>query len=112
MLGEGGGALTLWFGCHRPPDHGAAACWPGITHFEIFAAHSADGGRHWALSSEHSPPSPDFSASRSRDAFDGRFVSTPCVVTAPASAGRPARRLMYYSARDCGQLSGTNRYGV
>ena len=97
----------MWFGCHRPPANGGAGVWPGAVHFDIFHAISSDG-RRWAVDEGLQPA---FPATRDRNLFDGRFVSTPCVVAVPLSVDdtdlrvrSELRRLLFYSARDCGQL--------
>ena len=90
----------MWFGCHRPAEQDAAI-WRNASHFEIFSAVS-DNGHQWRVVGDGQP---SFTASRDRNLFDGRFVSTPCVVTAPPTHPQgPQRRLMFYSARDCGQI--------
>ena len=57
--------------------------------FEITFGRSLDG-LHWSLSSEKSvfPAVPD------RNAFDGRYTSTPQVLSLPG------KYVLYYSARD------------
>ena len=57
--------------------------------FEIFMATSPDG-ETWCPDHER----PAFCASNDRDRFDGRYVSTPCVLP------EEDRWLLYYSARD------------
>jgi hypothetical protein len=75
---------TLWYGCHV--DGGL---------FEIYSSTSQDGAQ-WT----HHHDSPSFAATRNADDFDGRYTSTPCVLV------EDDRYLMYYSARDLGNLYG------
>jgi len=77
-----GGDYTMWYGCHV--EGGA---------FEIFCSTSADG-----LAWERHHEEPAFAATRNPNDFDGRYTSTPCVVD------DGDRYLLYYSARDCGNL--------
>ena len=68
----------MWHGAHVPGGK-----------FEIFMATSSDG-ETWNAHHEQ----PAFSAADDRDRFDGRYVSTPCVLQ------EENRWLLYYSARD------------
>jgi len=81
---EKNGVYTMWYGCHV--DGGI---------FEIYASTSADG-LHWTNHFER----PAFAATRDPDHFDGRYTSTPCVID------DKDRYLLYYSARDLGNLYG------
>ena len=72
------GRYFMWYGGHV--DGGI---------FEIFAATSADGSS-WKIDHQH----PAFPASERPQLFDGRYTSTPCVVSLKD------RYLLYYSARD------------
>jgi len=71
------GLYYMWYGCHVPGG------------FELFCATSKDGSQ-WTVDHGQSA----FSARRDKNAFDGRYTSTPCVVR------MPDRYLLYYSARD------------
>ena len=75
---------TMWYGCHV--DGGR---------FEIYCSTSADG-TDWV----HHGHAPAFPATRHPSDFDGRYTSTPCVVD------DGDRYLLYYSARDWGNLYG------
>ena len=77
---------TMWYGCHV--DGGR---------FEIYCSTSSDG-----LAWTHHREAPSFPASRTPDRFDGRYTSTPCIVE------EEDRYLMYYSARDWGNLYGSD----
>ncbi|NKB71752.1 MAG: hypothetical protein GKR89_32150 [Candidatus Latescibacteria bacterium] len=79
------GAYTMWYGCHVEGGF-----------FEIYASTSADG-LHWT----HHFEGPAFAAGRDPNRFDGRYTSTPCVLE------EADRYLLYYSARDLGNLYGT-----
>ena len=83
---------TMWYGCHV--DGGV---------FELFASTSKDG-----LAWTHHLDKPAFPATRNPDDFDGRYTSTPCVLD------DGDRYLLYYSARDWGNLyragDGTIKY--
>jgi hypothetical protein len=57
--------------------------------FEIFHATSADG-TNWETDHENTA----FPSTKDKDRFDGRYTSTPCVLSLPD------RYLLYYSARD------------
>lgn len=81
-----GSAYTMWYGAHVEG---------GL--FEIFSSTSTDG-----TSWEHHHDAPAFAATRDPDNFDGRYTSTPCVVA------MPDRYLLYYSARDWGNLYGAS----
>ena len=73
-----GDTYYMWYGCHL--DGGT---------FEIFCATSSDG-TNW--DTDHSRVA--FPASHRKDRFDGRYTSTPSVLSLED------RYLMYYSARD------------
>lgn len=73
---------TLWYGCHV--DGGI---------FELFCSTSPDGVT-WTHHHEES----SFPATRNPNDFDGRYTSTPYVLD------DGDRYLMYYSARDPGNL--------
>ena len=73
---------TMWYGCHVEG---------GI--FEIFCSTSEDG-----LNWTHHLKEASFPATRDPNDFDGRYTSTPCVLD------DGDRYLMYYSARDWGNL--------
>ena len=81
---ENNGTYTMWYGCHVAD---------GI--FEIYASTSADG-LYWTHHFERSA----FPATRHPDHFDGRYTSTPCVLA------DGDRYLLYYSARDQGNIYG------
>ncbi len=81
---KSGGDYTLWYGCHV--DGGR---------FEIYCSRSSDG-IFWT----HHHDAPAFPASRTADRFDGRYTSTPCIIE------EEDRYLLYYSARDWGNLYG------
>jgi hypothetical protein len=81
---ESDGHYTMWYGCHV--DGGR---------FEIYCSTSADG-----LTWTHHHDAPSFPASCTPDRFDGRYTSTPCILE------EDSRYLMYYSARDWGNLYG------
>ncbi|MDP6778798.1 MAG: hypothetical protein QGI83_18740 [Candidatus Latescibacteria bacterium] len=81
---ESEGDYTLWYGCHV--DGGR---------FEIYCSTSSDG-----ITWTHHHDAPAFAASRTPDCFDGRYTSTPCVIE------EEDRYLLYYSARDWGNLYG------
>ena len=81
---ENNGTYTMWYGCHVAD---------GI--FEIYASTSADG-LHWKHHFERSA----FPATRHPNHFDGRYTSTPCVLA------DGDRYLLYYSARDRGNIYG------
>ncbi len=78
---------TMWYGCHSEP----ANLDGGV--FELFASTSKDG-----LIWTHHLDKPAFPATRNPDDFDGRYTSTPCVLD------DGDRYLLYYSARDWGNL--------
>ncbi len=75
---------TMWYG--------RTAC-KGI--FEVYCSTSTDG-LHWT----HHYDQAALAATRDPNTFDGRYISTPCVVD------DGDRYLMYYSARDLGNLYG------
>jgi len=75
---------VMWYGAHVSG---------GL--FEVFASTSRDGLR-WRR--HHRAPA--FPAARNPNAFDGRYTSTPCVLE------EEDRYLLYYSARDWGNLYG------
>lgn len=79
-----GSDLTMWYGCHV--ENGV---------FEIYSSTSADG-ETW----QHHHGAPAFGAARDPDRFDGRYTSTPCVLE------EADRYLLYYSARDWGNIYG------
>ena len=79
-----GEALTMWYGCHVEG---------GV--FEIYSSTSVDG-ETWT----HHHDRPSFEATRDPNHFDGRYTSTPCVLV------EDNRYLLYYSARDWGNLYG------
>ena len=81
---DSAGAHTMWYGCHIEG---------GI--FELYASTSADG-RQWTHHFDESA----FPSARDPDRFDGRYTSTPCVLD------DGDRYLLYYSARDMGNLYG------
>ena len=76
------GTYTMWYGCHIEG---------GI--FELFASTSSDG-----LQWTHHFDKSAFPAIRDPDCFDGRYTSTPCVLD------DGDRYLLYYSARDMGNI--------
>jgi hypothetical protein len=80
---------TLWYGRSRREtighDHGVP--------FELYCSTSTDGIR-WT----HHHEKAALAATKNPDDFDGRYVSTPCVLD------DGDRYLMYYSARDLGNL--------
>jgi len=78
------GVHTMWYGCHIEG---------GI--FELYTSTSADGIQ-WTHHFDESA----FPAARDPDCFDGRYTSTPCVLD------DGDRYLLYYSARDMGNLYG------
>ena len=75
---------TMWYGCHV-----------GGGVFEIYSSTSRDG-RYWT----HHHEAPSFGATRDPNHFDGRYTSTPCVLEEEDIF------LLYYSARDWGNLYG------
>jgi sucrose-6-phosphate hydrolase SacC (GH32 family) len=75
---------VMWYGCHV--DKGL---------FEIYRSTSEDG-KIWT----HHHGVPAFPATRQPNDFDGRYTSTPCVLD------DGDRLLLYYSARDFGNLFG------
>jgi sucrose-6-phosphate hydrolase SacC (GH32 family) len=75
---------TMWYGCHVEG---------GI--FEIFSSTSTDG-LNWTDHFDQAA----FPATRDPNHFDGRYTSTPCVVD------DKDRYLLYYSARDQGNIYG------
>jgi hypothetical protein len=81
-----GGDHTMWYGCHV--DGGV---------FEIYSSTSING-ETWT----HHHSRPSFEATRDPNHFDGRYTSTPCVLV------EKDRYLMYYSARDWGNLYGSS----
>ncbi len=72
----------MWYGCHL--DGGT---------FEIFCATSRDG-THWDTDHSREAFPAAHGLEGGRDLFDGRYTSTPSVVSLED------RYLMYYSARD------------
>jgi hypothetical protein len=80
-----GTTYVMWYGAHV-----------GGGVFEIFCSTSEDG-----FSWTHHHEEPAFPASRDPNDFDGRYTSTPCVVK------DGERWLLYYSARDWGNLYAT-----
>ena len=81
---QDGSAYTMWYGCHVEG---------GV--FEIYSSTSADG-----VAWDHHHGAPAFAATRDADHFDGRYTSTPCVLA------EAERYLLYYSARDWGNIYG------
>jgi hypothetical protein len=77
-----GDGYVMWYGCHV--DSGV---------FEIYCSTSSDG-----LTWTHHHDAPAFGATRAPTDFDGRYVSTPCVLD------DGDRYLLYYCARDWGAL--------
>jgi len=78
-------SYTMWYGCHVESGF-----------FEIYCSTSS-GGLRW----QHHRDRPAFPATRNPNDFDGRYTSTPCVL----SLGDEYR--LYYSARDMGNLYGS-----
>ncbi|MBT4608534.1 MAG: hypothetical protein HOC05_00745 [Gemmatimonadetes bacterium] len=75
---------TMWYGCHV--DGGV---------FQIYSS-TSDDGVVW----QHHHDAPAFEATRDPNHFDGRYTSTPCVLE------EADRYLLYYSARDWGNIYG------
>lgn len=82
---RGDDGYTMWYGCHVADRI-----------FELFASTSKDG-----LTWTHHRDASSFPATRNANHFDGRYTSTPFVIQ---EAGR---FLLYYSARDLGNIYGT-----
>lgn len=79
-------AYTMWYGCHVEGGF-----------FELFCSVSEDG-----LTWTHHCDRSAFPATRCPDDFDGRYTSTPCVLQ------EDDRYLLYYSARDLGNIYGAS----
>ena len=82
---------TMWYGRSRRETIGKNHGVP----FELYCSTSADG-INWT----HHHDQATLCATESPDDFDGRYVSTPCVVD------DGDRYLLYYGARDWGNLYG------
>ena len=82
---------TMWYGRSRRETIGKNHRVP----FEVYCSTSIDGF-NWTHHHEEAA----LAATESPDTFDGRYVSTPCVLD------DGDRYLMYYSARDWGNLYG------
>ena len=78
------GDYTMWYTCAVEGGH----C-------ELYSSTSSDG-----VTWTHHRDEPSFPATRNPDDFDGRYTSTPCVLD------DGDRYLLYYSARDPGNLYG------
>lgn len=84
FVNRNGSDYTMWYGCHVEG---------GV--FEIYSSTSDDG-----LAWKHHHNAPAFGATRDRNHFDGRYTSTPCILA------EADRYLLYYSARDWGNIYG------
>ena len=82
---------TMWYGRSRRETIGKNHRVP----FEVYCSTSIDG-----LNWTHHHEKAALAATESPDDFDGRYVSTPCVLD------DGDRYLMYYGARDWGNLYG------
>jgi len=80
------GDYTMWYACAVEGGH----C-------ELYCSTSTDG-IEWT----HQWDKPSFPAIRNPDDFDGRYISTPCVLD------DGGRYLMYYSVRDLGDIYGAS----
>ena len=78
------GDYTMWYACAVEGGY----C-------ELYCSTSSDGVE-WTHHRDHA----SFPATRNPDDFDGRYTSTPCVLD------DEDRYLMYYSARDLGNIYG------
>jgi len=80
------GVYTMWYGCHVTGGF-----------FEIYCS-TSNNGQTWT----HHREKAAFPATRNGNHFDGRYTSTPCVID------DGDRYLLYYSARDMGNLYGAS----
>ena len=86
---QNGSGYTMWYGRSQRETLGKNRDVP----FELYCSTSSDG-MNWA----HHHEKAALPATESPDDFDGRYVSTPCVLD------DGDRYLLYYGARDWGNL--------